>query len=250
MHVVKPPCLQYNRYIRLGVIEVEKALAMYKKRGRLFLKDTKLVYPLLLEIMDADAARKIIDMSISEYGALAPDIPFIGGRANPMSKDLEEAAKLLAFYKAMESAGHPPETAFKIIFCTFEYKMEKYPKFLLKLMGTLQLSSFFKRKLVRLSEISQAKKYPEGFVFKIVNGEGGSFDWGIEFSECAILKFYKAQAAERFMPFICPNDFITSRYFGLGLNRTMTLAEGRPICDQYLKRGRETAIKFPPGISL
>ena len=47
------------------------------------------------------------------------------------------------------------------------------------------------------------------------------------------------------MPYICPNDYLFSKHFGLGLCRTMTLAEGFPRCHQYLKRGRETQVKLP-----
>lgn len=215
-----------------------------------FSKEVRLIYPLLLELMNEETAKNVIDESEKQYKALIPQIPYIGGKRNPMSKDLHEAVRLLAFYRSMEPRGFSPVMTYKIIYRAFELKLGKYPKFILRLIGKLQLSSLFKMKLMKLAKVSKLKKYPEDFVFDIVNGDRKSFDWGIEFTECAILKFFKSQNAEELMPFICPNDYITSKFFGLGLSRSMTLAEGSPKCDQYLKRGRETVVKFPSGISV
>ncbi|MEN6315908.1 MAG: L-2-amino-thiazoline-4-carboxylic acid hydrolase [Clostridiaceae bacterium] len=210
-----------------------------------FEADSRQVYLLLLEITDDETARNIIKESIAQLKILIPQIPDIGGKKNMMYKDLLESVKLLALYRSMGKFGYPPEVIFKIIFKTFEIRMEKYPRFILKLIGRLQFTPIFRRKLTKLSEQSKKKEYPENFVFDIVSGDGKDFDWGIEFSECAILKFFRAQNAENLMKFICPNDFVTSKYFGLGLRRKMTLAEGFPMCDQHLKRGGKTEIILP-----
>ncbi|MEN6314782.1 MAG: L-2-amino-thiazoline-4-carboxylic acid hydrolase [Clostridiaceae bacterium] len=190
-----------------------------------FANDARQVYLLLLEIMDDVVAKNIIEESKAQLKNLIPHIPDIGGKKNMMYKDLLESVKLLALYRSMGKFGYPPEVTFKIIFRTFEIRMQKYPKFVLKILGRLQFTQIFRRKLIKLSEQSKQKQYPEDFVFEIVSGDGKNFDWGIEFSECAILKFFKSQNAEDLMKFICPNDFVTSKYFALGLQRRMTLAE-------------------------
>lgn len=54
---------------------------------------------------------------------------YLGGKKNMMYKDLLEFVKLLALYRSMSKFGYPPEVTFKIIFRTFEIRMQKYPKF-------------------------------------------------------------------------------------------------------------------------
>ena len=212
---------------------------------RSFRKDAELVRKFLVELPDKDLPGAIIDQATAEYKALIPKIPFIGGGANLMTKDLLESVRLLAFYRAMKSNGFANGDSFRIIYRTLEYKLQRIPAFIRKNLGRLQMTAFFKRRLVLLSERNSRKVYPGNFAFKIVTGDGQNFDWGIEFSQCAILSFFRTQNAEEFMPYICPNDYLFSKHFGLGLCRTMTLAEGFPRCDQYLKRGRETQVKLP-----
>jgi hypothetical protein len=74
------------------------------------------------------------------------------------------------------------------------------------------------------------------WVYSVVEGEGRAFDWGIDQVECGILKFYAAQDAEDLTRYVCALDFIASDYFGWGLVRTSTLAEGGQRCDFRFKR--------------
>ncbi len=55
-----------------------------------------------------------------------------------------------------------------------------------------------------------------------------------------------AQGASGFLPFYCFLDYPYSRVFGLGLTRTMTLAEGHTRCNPRFKCGRQTELEWPP----
>ena len=59
---------------------------------------------------------------------------------------------------------------------------------------------------------------------------------GVSRLECGIRKFYAAHNAEEFARYVCALDFIASDYFGWGLVRTTTLAEGDRCCDFRFKR--------------
>jgi hypothetical protein len=76
-----------------------------------------------------------------------------------------------------------------------------------------------------------------------VIGEGKESEWGIDFTECANHKFYTTQNAVEFLPYVCKLDTLTSTAFGLGLVRTMTLADGDERCNPRLKHDRETKWK-------
>jgi len=87
---------------------------------------------------------------------------------------------------------------------------------------------------------SQKRLYPGDWVWSSFEGDGKEFDSGADFTECAICKFFRAQDASDLAPYLCRTDFAVSRAFGMGLVRTMTLAEGEDRCDFNYKRGRET----------
>jgi len=68
-------------------------------------------------------------------------------------------------------------------------------------------------------------------VFSYVEGDGNSFDAGVDIAECAILKFYYTQGAEALIPYLCKLDHALGKLPGVVFSRTGTLADGSPVCD-------------------
>jgi len=89
---------------------------------------------------------------------------------------------------------------------------------------------------------SQKRKYPESFIMTYVKGNGQDFDYGVDYTECAICKFLSAQNALELAPYMCDTDKIGSEMLGWGLTRTMTLAKGGEKCDFRFKKGGKTNI--------
>jgi hypothetical protein len=108
------------------------------------------------------------------------------------------------------------------------------------------MSAFGQRKNRRAALESQKRLYPENWVFNFVEGAGQNFDWGIDYTECGIVKFFQAQSADELAPYMCLADYPMSKAFGMGLVRTTTLAGGAAKCDFRFKRGRETQDGWPP----
>jgi hypothetical protein len=96
------------------------------------------------------------------------------------------------------------------------------------------------------AERSQARRYRDDYAYEFVQGDGVAFDYGYDFIECATLKFCHAQNADEFTPFYCFLDYPESKVWGLGLSRTMTLAEGHAKCNHRFKQGRKTELEWPP----
>jgi len=48
--------------------------------------------------VDDQSARAIIQKARQEFERLIPEIPYIGGKANPLTQDLIDGAMLLALY--------------------------------------------------------------------------------------------------------------------------------------------------------
>jgi hypothetical protein len=91
----------------------------------------------------------------------------------------------------------------------------------------------------RISRQSQQRKYPGDFVVHFVPGDGRTFDFGIDFTGCAIHKFFQAEQAGHFAKYMCRIDYLTTSYKGIELMRTGTIANGADKCDfRYRLAGR------------
>ena len=171
-----------------------------------------------------------------EYEALIPQLSYIGGKKNPLTTNLIQCAWGLALYKVLKTHDKTAEEAAKIIYEAVEAQLRSSPKFLLRLLGRWMFAQY---RLKKQAAESQKRRYPEDWVWSFIKGDGKEFDFGMDFTECAICKFFHAQGADEFTPFLCLLDFPMSKAFGTGLVRTMTLAEGAEKCDFRYKRGRE-----------
>jgi len=143
-------------------------------------------------------------------------------------------------FRAMQACGNPPSDTAAVLSEGMQIRLTSYPRFLLQLIGKMQFSSLFLKRLQQQAAETHKRTYPNNFVAEVVIGDGTEFGWGIDFTECAIQKFYTAQNALEFLPYVCRLDYLTSAAFGIGLVRTKTLANGDERCNPRLKPGRET----------
>ena len=93
--------------------------------------------------------------------------------------------------------------------------------------------------LARGATRSQERLFPDDFVYNLVSANGQEFDFGIDYTECAIVKFFRTQGAEDFTRYVCLFDYPHSELSGTGLVRHQTLAEGAPKCDFRFRIGRK-----------
>jgi hypothetical protein len=201
--------------------------------------------PHLIEKYGEAFANLVREQARAEYEALIPQIPFIGGAKVHMTSDLLESAQHLAYLRVLKAHGKTNEECREIIFRGMRTRIAHYPKFLLKILGWMSFTKPYLKNLQRQASDSQKRQYPGGFVFGVLIGDGEDFDWGLDFAECGIRKFYQAQNASELLPIVCPIDYVLSDAFGYGLVRTQTLAEGAPKCNPRMKRGRQTEWRLP-----
>lgn len=176
-----------------------------------------------------------------QYEALIPEIPYIGGDENPMTRHLVLSTTSLVLYKVMRARGKTAEEVGKIIYDAVVKFVSQLPPHPAK-----QLNEEYVAKEKREAQKSQERHYPEDWVWEFVEGDGEVFDYGYDFLECGTQKLYHAQDADEFLPFYCYLDFVTHRTIGWGFVRAMTLAEGHERCDFRWKKGGETQKGWPP----
>ena len=176
-----------------------------------------------------------------EYDALIPRVPYIGGK-QPFTRFLISTAQFLAMYRVLGRRGVSLEEAGELIYRICEEVMGSYPGFVLKILGGSNFSGRHIRDLRRRAEESQRRLYPGDYVYSFVEGDGEGFDYGVDYTECASVKFLEAEGAPELAPYLCLIDILYSERFDWGLRRTTTLAEGGARCDFRFKRGGETRV--------
>jgi hypothetical protein len=81
-----------------------------------------------------------------------------------------------------------------------------------------------------------------------VEGDGQEFDFGVDYTECAVCKFLRVENAFELAPYACALDQPVGELLGWGLTRTMTIAEGYPKCTFRFKRGGKTNVAIPQSL--
>jgi hypothetical protein len=194
-----------------------------------------------LAAVSGDEAPAILSQARASFAALIPQLPYIGGDGNPLTFELVRAARCLALYQAMQAHGNTMAETGKALYdatAALISAVSSPPQ-------QLSVEELIRRRSERAAR-SQQRQYPADWVYTFVLGDGQEFDYGYDFVECAAQKLYHAHGADEFLPYYCFLDFAVSRAAGLGLHRTMTLAEGHAQCDHRFKRGRETGQDWPP----
>jgi len=227
-------------------LPVEKYLQENVKKHFAFFNMTlQPVRSLIVELCGEQETAAMLEECCKTYEALLPQVPYIGGDENTLTDTLYLSAVALAFYKTMRSHGQPVEQSGRIIYRAIEALYDiNNPLSLIRNQkpgGETPQSKY--RRMARWSETSP---YPGDWRLTYIESEGQEFDLGFDYSECGIVKFYKAHQAEEFTPYLCLGDFPLSKVMNSGLRRTTTLALGGACCDFRFKAGRPIQMEWTP----
>jgi len=185
-----------------------------------------------------DVARRIAKEAKNQFEALLPLIPDLGGVRNIVIRDFPVALWCVAFFRPMKEQGKTPEELGKMIYDLFETELREMPEAARRAEGTKLFIPEHVEKLREWARWTQKREYPANWVAAFVPGDGEEFDYGYDYSECAIVKFLKAHGAHEVAPYVCLNDFIRSRVYETGLRRTKTIAQNDDMCNFRYKKDR------------
>jgi hypothetical protein len=93
---------------------------------------------------------------------------------------------------------------------------------------------------------TQERRYAADWLIEIVDGDGEDFDWGIDITECGLVKYLDAQGAGELTPYLCDLDYVMAQAADVGLRRTKTLAWGCDGCDFRWEIPGTTTASWPP----
>jgi hypothetical protein len=199
------------------------------------------VRQIIISRFGEEQGNAVIRESHHEYEALIPQIPYIGNR-NPFLIFLLPASRNLAIYRVLQRQDRTIEDAGQLIYEMSEAKWKAIPRLIRRMIEYFWFSRWSLVLAKKWAIESQKREYPGSFVMTYVEGNGRDFDYGVDYSECAICKFLSAQNALELVPYMCATDKIGSELLGWGLSRTMTIAKGDEKCDFRYKKGGTTDI--------
>lgn len=196
------------------------------------------VRPLLEKDYGEDKAQTILSKTWQDFDASLGSLPYIGGHANPLTFNLYVSAACLSLYKVLGSAPLTGKYLYQACFALYRSLPQEKE-------GEAIPAEELAYKLGLGAEESKKRKYPGDWVYDFIPGDD-SLDFGIDYTECGIVKYFKSRGAEEFTPYLCLLDFPLSIVMDTGLVRTTTLACGGSCCDFRFRTGRKVQMEWEP----
>lgn len=211
--------------------EVQMAIPHYKR--------------FVVEAYGPDLAESIVKETMEWFTALLPQTPYIGGEDNHLTENLYLTVPMLAFYQAFKAHGKPVDEAARVIYKGTASMYTSFPfNVMLWVRGRRIFSQRVLDKLKQRAAASQNRRYPGDWVYETIPGDGKTFIFGVDYTECGILKYLTAQGAAELAPYLCWLDVPMCAAERVGLMRTKTLAAGDARCNfRFCRWGEQPEMK-------
>jgi hypothetical protein len=185
-----------------------------------------------------------INECISGFRSIIPEIPWIGGDENFNTSFLMGGAYSMGIIRPLERAGLGEREIGHVIYLMSQHsfeldreKMEQQGKWMMA-AGALE---YMKKGAIW----SQKRTYPGDFVFDFVE-PAENMHYGINMTECGILKFYRNQGFDRYVKYNCLVDYPMYQTYKIHIERTQTLAGGANCCNFMFLSTGATPDGWPP----
>ena len=121
----------------------------------------------------------MLEEARQEYQALIPQLPYLGGK-QPFTQFLSSTAWFLAMYRVLQRRGETVEAVGTLAYQASETYLQAYPAFLRRILGHRTFSRRYLRRLQKRAAESQERRYPGDYVYIFVEGDGETFDFGVD----------------------------------------------------------------------
>lgn len=85
------------------------------------------------------------------------------------------------------------------------------------------------------SKETYERKYKNDWLVDVIE-KNDDFEFGFDYHECGVCKLCRDEGCPEYAKYLCRLDFMTTDMMGIKLKRTMTLADGDPVCDFRFSR--------------
>jgi pimeloyl-ACP methyl ester carboxylesterase len=198
----------------------------------------------LVEAYGKAEGEAIARETMQRFEALLADRPDIGGGENAKTRTLYQGAAMLAMYRSLQARGAPVEEAARLIYLGTASLFESFPtRWLMRWQGRRLPGREHVDQRRRAAAISQRRRYADDFVFEFVEGDGQDLVFGVDYTQCAIVKYLAREGAPELAPYLCWLDYLEFAAMHLRLVRTETIAQGGGRCDFRLVRGKPVQVE-------
>lgn len=220
----------------------------YLKNKKRIMREIKFAIPhykkFIAQAYGVELANIVVTETLRRFEDLLPDIPFIGGDENILTENLYLSAAMLAMYQSLKVRGKSVEEVARLIYLGTSAFYGSFPfRFLLRWQGRQLFSRQRIEKRQQAAVISQQRRCPDDWVFEIVEGDGANFQFGVDYTECGIVKYLTRQGAAELAPYLCWLDYPMCEAMRVNLVRTETIAHGSDRCNFRFCRGQAVEVK-------
>jgi len=216
----------------------------YMKRRVKMLADfdsvSKRAVPSLTTLGGPSFSAAVISETRDHFEQLLPQLPDVGGRKNPFISVIEITGWLISLQRAMNARDRQVQDTIRVACDVADSAYRSLSRRWLRIGGWCAVRRLPRMIAKHYAKQSRKRRYPDDWVFNVV--EGGDFDWGMEFEQCAVIKLFQAHECMEMAPYCNFYDLTYSRYMDLGLDASETLGLGCDKCRLLFKRGRPTQI--------
>jgi len=185
---------------------------------------------------------QIVLKSRHNFEGIIPQLPYVGGMKNYYTPIIVLNGTIIAMFRAMKETDKTAADVIRIWAEAADDLFAKIPAWMAHLGGQVLLSKPVIKSFRKQTIMSQERRFPEDWVYELLDGDGDKYDVGFEFSECAVIKLYQAMDTMELAPYCNFADVTYSHYLGIGLDASETLGMGCDHCRMLFKNGGETLI--------
>jgi hypothetical protein len=197
-----------------------------------------------------ELTRQMLQQARSKFAELVPNFPDVGGARNWDSQFIPIAAWYVALYVPMKAQGKSAEDVGHLVYRIYQIELAHISDESAKAEGDALFTPQTQTEMKQWADWTQQRSYPANWVARFVPGDGQTFDYGYDYSECGLVKYFKSQGVAELAPYMCLNDFIKSARIGSGLVRTTTIAQGDKECNFRYLHGRTVVQNWETEIAL
>jgi len=180
------------------------------------------------------------------YRELRVKLPDIGGRRNKMLSFLKSSLLIMPIVMVLKREGEPIRKIGEVMYDVVALAYQRIPPIIRRISASGYFRSKKVRKWEQIAERSQSREFSGDWVVTVAE-TAPSLHHGYDIAECAILKFWREQGLEEFVPYLCLTDWAKWSALGINAQRTKTLANGHEKCDfRFIRSGTATVRGWPP----
>jgi len=230
--------------------KIEGNKGYYLKNKKKIIKRFNSLAKVAKEIISTNYERSQVEgitkQAYSEFEELLSRLPYVGGDKSPFTSLMIQSAMTAVFYKACKSLQLSPYEAGKFIYDIAECDAQSISSFKKFIYRKAIFSKKMKNEWRCWLKESQKGKYLENWEGNFIEGDGETFDYGFNFTECGWIKLVEKEGIKDSAPYACLCDYVRMRAIGIGFKRTETIAAGAEICDFRFIKNYKTPKGWPP----